>query len=147
MPFLRKRPQGLGQQPESAHFQCRFPAFGDKTCPFNPDEIANIQQAKKIDQLGANFFGVNVYLKAARSVAQVQEMAFAHVAMRRDTPRGTKNLAFLELLAYLRDGSAYVIAGAERFDTFGAERFEFFAPQRDQFIFFVHDWTANVKPR
>jgi len=58
--------------------------------------------------------------------------------MRHDAPRRTKSLALLELLAHLRNGSAYVKTGAERLDTFRAERLEFFAPQRDQFIFFIH---------
>src|SRR5436309_9629147 len=107
VPFLGKRPQGFSKQPKRAHFECRFPAFGEKTRPFNPDEITDIQQAKKIDQIGANFFCMKVNLNAARGVAQVQEMAFAHVAMSRDTPRRTKSLAFFELLVHLRDRPAY----------------------------------------
>ena len=55
-------------------------------------------------------------------------MAFAHVAMSRDTPRHTKSLVLLELLVHLRNGSAYVKTGAERLDTFRTERLEFFTP-------------------
>ena len=72
-------------------------------------------------------------------------MAFAHVAMRRDAPCGTKGLAFPELVAHLRNGSAYLESCSERLDAVSTERVEFFAPQRDQFIFFVHLRRANVK--
>src|SRR6266404_6388027 len=140
MPFLRKRPQGFGKQTERVHFQCWFPAFGDKTRSFNSDEIADIQQAEKIDQLRANFLCVNINLNAASGVAQIQEVALAHVAMRRDAARRTKSLAFFELLAHLRNRSAYLKTCAERLDAFRPKRIEFFAPQRDQFILFLHRW-------
>src|SRR6266404_647212 len=140
MPFLGKRPQGFGKQAERAHFQCWFSAFGDKTCSFNPDEIANIQQAKKIDQFRANFLCVNINLNATLGVTQIQKMTLAHIAMGRDAPRCTKSLAFFELLAHLRNRSAYLKTCAEGLDAFRPKRIEFFAPQRDQFILFLHRW-------
>ena len=75
-----------------------------------------------------NFFGVNINLKAARGVAQVQKMTLAHIAMRRDAPRRTKSLAFFELLAHLRNGSVCLKPRSERLDALRAERIEFFAP-------------------
>src|SRR5262249_32760564 len=87
---------------------------------------------------------VNVDLNAAGRVAQVEEVAFAHVAMRGDAARCTKRLGFLKLLAHLRNRSAYVKTRTERLDTFRAKCIKFFASQRDQLIFFFHRRTANL---
>ena len=89
---------------------------------------------------------MDIDLNATGGVAQIQEVAFAHVAMRRDAPRRAKRLAFFKLLAHLRNRSAYVKSRTERLDTFRAEGIEFFAPQRDQLIFFFHRRRANVRP-
>ncbi len=88
----------------------------------------------------ANFFSVNINLNAASGVAQIQEVALAHVAMGRDAARRAKSLAFSELLAHLRNRSAYIKTCAEGLDAFRVKRIEFFAPQRDQFILFLHRW-------
>jgi len=147
MPFFRQRPQGLRKQPERAHFQCRFAAFRNKACSFRADEITNVQQAKKIHQLRANFFCVYVDLNAAGGIAHVEEVAFSHVAMRRDAARRTKRLAFFKLTAYLGNRSACLKTRTERIDTLRAKRLEFLAAQRDQLIFFFHDRKANVRRR
>jgi hypothetical protein len=44
---------------------------------------------------------MNIDLNAPGNVAQVQEMALAHIAMRRDAARRTNRLPFLKLLAHL----------------------------------------------
>src|SRR5438874_11106063 len=54
MPFLGKRPQSLRKQLEPAHRQRRRPAIGEQTGSFHSIDIANIQQAKDIDQVRAN---------------------------------------------------------------------------------------------
>src|SRR5207244_9111310 len=138
MPFLREWPQRLRQRAESAHLQCWLAAFSNKTRSFDADEITDVEQVEKFNQVRANFFCVDVNLNAPGRIAQVEEMAFAHVAMRGDAPRRAKSLPFLELLAHLRDRSAYVKTGAERLNAFRAERVELFAPQRDQFVFVFH---------
>src|SRR5438094_8441736 len=79
----------------------RLPAFGEKTCSFHSNEIANIQQAKEIDQVRANFLCMNIDLNASGRVAQVQKMALAHIAMRRDAACRTNGVPFLELLTHL----------------------------------------------
>ena len=113
------------------HFQGWFPAFGDETGSFDANEIANIQKAKKIDQLRANFFCVNINLNASGGIAQIEKMALAHVTMGGDTAGGAKGFAFFEFLAHFRNGSARLESGAEWLDPFRAQRVEFFAPQRD----------------
>src|SRR6267143_5147495 len=128
MPFFRERPQGFGQQLECAGLQCRFPAFGDKTGSLHADEIAKIDQPKKIDQLRADFFRMNVDLNPPRCVAQIEEMTFAHIAMRSNAASCAKGLAFFKLFAHLRNRSSYLKAGAEWLDAFRAKRVEFFAP-------------------
>src|SRR4030095_16063002 len=138
MPFLRKRQQRFGQQLKRAHFQCRFAAFGDEARSFYADEIAKIEQPKKIDQLRPDLFRVNVDLNAPRRVAQIEEMTFSHVAMRGDAAGCAKSLAFLKLFAHLRDRSGYLKAAAERLDAFRTKRVQFLAPERGSLIFFIH---------
>src|SRR6266478_5101793 len=116
MPFFRQRPQRLGQQLKRAHLQCRLTAFGDKTCSLHPDEITNVQQAKKLEQLRANFFWVNIDLNPTGDVTEVEEVAFAHVAMRSDTTRRTQGFAFFKLPVHLRNRSADFKARTERLD-------------------------------
>src|SRR6185369_4847927 len=131
MPFLRERAQSFGQQLERFHFQCWFPAFGDKTGSFHSDEIAEVEQLKKVDQLRADFFRVNIDLNAPCRVAQIKEMTLAHVAMRRDAARCAKGLAFPEPFAHLRNRSGHLKATTEWVKTLRAKRVELFAPQCD----------------
>src|SRR5437870_2133271 len=84
---------------------------------------------------------IQINLNAASGVAQIQEVALAHVAMGRDAARRTKSLAFFELRAHLRNRSAYLKTCPEGLDAFRLNRIEFFAPQGDQFIFFLHRWN------
>jgi hypothetical protein len=74
---------------------------------------------------------VNVDLNAPRRVAQIEEMTFAHVAMRSNAAGCAKGLAFLKLFAHLRNRAGYLKAAAEWLDAFRTKRVEFFAPQRD----------------
>src|SRR5438046_8167941 len=111
------------------HLQSWFSAFGDKTCSLDADEIAKIEQPKKIDQFRTDLFRVNVDLNAARSVAQIEEMTFAHVAMRGDAAGCAKGFAFLKLFEYLRNRSSHLKATHEWLYTFGAKRVAFFPPQ------------------
>ena len=147
VPFFRQRPQSFREHPEGAHLDRRFPAFREKACALDADEIPDIEQAKKIDQLSANFFRVNINLNPSGGVAQVEKVAFAHVAMRSDAASRAKGLAFFKFFAHLRDRSAWFETSPEWFDPFRAKRVEFFAPQRDQLILFVHRRRANVKRR
>src|SRR6266540_4546841 len=147
VPFFRERPQRLGEQLECLDFYCWFPAFGDKTCPFNANEIAYVEQPKKIDQFRPNLLCVNVNLNAAGDVTQVEKMAFPHVAMRRDAAGDTTRFSFFKLLAHLSDRAAHIKACAKRFDAFRAQRLKFFLSERDQLVFVFHIRTANLKPR
>ena len=72
---------------------------------------------------------MKVDLNAARGVAQIEEVTFAHVAVRSDAAGCAKGLAFLKLFAYLRNRSGHLKATFEWLDPFGAKRVEFFAPQ------------------
>src|ERR1700730_3134802 len=144
MPFFRQRPQRLGQQLKGAHLQCRLTAFSDKTCAFHPDEIPNVQQAKKLEQLRATFFCVNIDLKPTGDVTEIKEVAFSHVAMRSDTTRCTQGFAFLKLPAHLCNRSADFKARTERLDPFRAEGIEFFEAECYQLIFFFDHRRANV---
>src|SRR4029077_220790 len=98
MSFFRQWPQRLGEQLECLSFYCRFATFGDKTCPFHANEIAYIEQPKKVEQFRANLLGVNVNLNPTGDVSQIEKMAFAHVAMRGDAAGDTSDFIFFKLL-------------------------------------------------
>src|SRR6266436_5599886 len=132
MPFFRQRPQRLGQQLKRAHLQCRLTAFGDKTCSLYADEIADIQQSKEFDELRPNFFCVNIDLNPTGDVTKVEEVAFAHVAMRSDTTRRTQGFAFFKLPVHLRYRSADFKARTERLDAFRAQSIEIFEAESNQ---------------
>src|SRR5438552_3252839 len=147
MPFFWQGPQSFRQYPERADFHGWFPAFGKKACPLDADEIADVEQAKKLDQLRANFFCVNIDLNAPGGVAQVEKVAFAHIAVRGDAASHTKYVTLFKFFAHLRDGSARLKTGAEWLNAFPAKGVEFFPSQGDQLVLFVHHRRANVKRR
>src|SRR4029077_10014841 len=103
VPLFWKRPQGFGQKPERAHLERRLATFGQETCSFDANEIANVKQTKKIDQIRANFFRVNINLNAASGIAKIKKVALAHVAMRGDAASRTNGLALRKFFAHLRD--------------------------------------------
>src|SRR6266567_996943 len=114
MPLFWKRPQSLRHKTERACLQRGFAALGEETCALGANEITDIEQTKKIDQVRANFFCVNVNLNAPGGITKIEEVALAHVAMRGDAASRAQDLALCE----------------------------FFASQRDQFILFIHPWHS-----
>jgi hypothetical protein len=60
-------------------------------------------------------------LNSPSRVTQIEEVAFAHIAVRGDTARRPKILAFFEFFAHLCDGSARLESSAEWVDSFGAK--------------------------
>src|SRR6266481_505682 len=143
MPFFRERAQRLRKQLERLDFYCRLPALSNKTCPFNTNEIADVQQAKKVDQFRANLFCMDVNLNPTGGVMQVEKVAFAHVAMRGDAAGDATLFTFFKLIAHLRDRFANIKTGPERFDAFRAQRLKFSEPEREQLVFLFHIRTAN----
>src|SRR5439155_21680303 len=129
------------------NFQCWLTGFGEETRSLEADEIAEVEQSKKIDQFGANFLRVNVNLNAPSRVAKIEKVALAHVAMRGDAAGGTKCVALFEFRPNLRDVAAGLESCAKRFDTSRAKLIQFFAPKRDQLILFLHLRRANVNRR
>src|SRR5438046_9191518 len=82
-----------------------FAALGEETCALGANEITDIEQTKKIDQIRANFLCVNINLNAPGGVTKIEEVALAHVAMRGDAASRAQDLALRESFAHLRDGS------------------------------------------
>src|SRR5437667_11899749 len=142
MPLFGKRPQGLRHKTESARLQRRFAALGKETGALDANEITDIEQTKKIDQIRANFFCVNINLNAPGGVTKIEEVALAHVAIRSDAASRAQDLALREFFAHLLDCSVRLERNAERLDTLSAQRVEFFSSQRDQFILFIHPWHS-----
>ena len=59
MPFFRQRPQGFCEQLERWTFTVGSPLLVKKHS-FHPDEIADVEQPKKVEQFRADLFRVNV---------------------------------------------------------------------------------------
>src|SRR5438552_15827970 len=97
-------------------------ALGEETCALGANEITDIEQTKKIDQVRANFFCVNVNLNAPGGITKIEEVALAHVAMRGDATSRAQDLALREFFAHLRDCSVRLERNAERLDTLCADR-------------------------
>ena len=145
VPFLGQRPQRFPQEFELVHFQRRLAGLGQKTGSFHADEIPEIDQLEHLDHVIADFLRVDVNLDPPGGIAQVHEMAFAHVAMGGDAAGGAQGGAFREFLAHLGDRAGSFVSAAERVRAARLERFQFFAPLRDETVFVVHLWAANLK--
>ncbi len=127
------------------HLQRRLAGLGQKTGPFHADEIAEIDQLEHLDHLIANFFRMDVNLDPPGRIAQVHEMAFAHVAMGGDAAGGAQGGAFGEFFAHFGDRAGSFVSAAEGVRAARLKRFQFFAPLRDQAVFVVHLRAANLK--
>ena len=138
MPLFRQRPQRFREHFELLDLQCRLAGFGQETFAFHADEIAQIEQLEKIDNLRANFFGVDVNLNPAGRVAKIDKVALAHVAVRGNAAGRAQGFAFLEFFPDLRQVAACFEGGPEGFHATRAQTFQFSAPLRDQFILVVH---------
>src|ERR1700675_1884755 len=144
VPFFGEGSQSFRQDLKFLSFQRRLTGFSEETRSLDADEIAEVEQRKKIDEFGANFLRVNVNLNAPGRVAKIEKVALAHVAMRGDSAGGTKCVALFESRSNLRDVAAGLESHAKRFDTARAKLIQVFAPERDQLIFFLHLRRANV---
>ena len=138
VPFFRQRPERFSEQLELVNLQRRLAGFGEETFAFDADEIAEIDELETLDHFRADFFRVDVNLDASRRIAQVDEMAFPHVAMRRDPAGGAQGCALGKFFSHLADGAGRFEAAPKRIRPACLERLEFFAPLRDEIVFVVH---------
>ena len=113
-------------------FHCRLATLGEKACPFDTDEIAKIEQLENLKRLGPYFFRLNVNLNVAGRIAQIDEMTFAHVAMRSDPPGHAQRLVFGKFLLHFADRSGGLEGrGAKWRNPFCAQGCEFLQTLRD----------------
>ena len=145
VPFFRERPKRFRQESEVAHLQCWFTRLRDKTYSLDSDEIAKIKQAKQIHGFSTNFFDVDVNLNPPGGVAQIEKVAFAHVAVRSDATSDTKRFPFFKFAANLCDRSAGFEGSAEWLGAARAKCVKFFMPQCDQLVFFFHVSASECK--
>ena len=145
VPFLGERAQRFSQKLELVHFQRRLAGLGEEAGSLYADEIPEIDQLEHLDHVIANFLRVDVNLDPPGGIAQIHEMAFAHVAMRGDPAGRAQGGAFRELFADLGDCAGSFISVAERVRAARLKRFQFFTPLCDQAIFVVHLRAANLE--
>src|SRR5947208_2082800 len=83
MPLFGKGPQGLRHKMKRPCLQRGFAALGEETCALGANEITDIEQLKKVDQVRANFFCVNINLNAPGGVTKIEnELAPRSTAFR-----------------------------------------------------------------
>ena len=85
------------------NLQGRLAGLGEKTGSFDADEIAEIDQLEQLDHFRADFLRVDVNLNPAGGIAQVDEMALAHVAMRGDAAGRAQRRAFRKFFPHVSD--------------------------------------------
>ena len=103
---MRKRPEGFRQHLKFLHLQRRFAGLGQKTFPFDSDEIAEVEQREKIDNSVAGLPGIDVNLNAPGRVAKIDKVALAHIAMCGNPPGRTEDGTLLEFLTHVSDRAA-----------------------------------------
>src|SRR5947207_15973084 len=101
VPFFGERPQSFGQHLQGTHLQCWFSTFREETCSLDANEIADVEQTKKIHLIGAEFLHVNIHLNAAGGVAQVEKMASSHVPMIGNSASDPKACHLMKYIAAL----------------------------------------------
>ena|ERR1700730_14136576 len=138
MPFFRERSECFCQQFEFSRFQRRFPRFGQEANALYPDEIPKVEELEILHCLGANLLLVEIDLDSSGRIPKIDEVAFAHVAMRGQATGNTQGLSLTEFFANFCDGAIRLERSAERIDTFCAQGLEFLTPLCDQFVFGLH---------
>ena len=114
------------------HLQRRLARLGRETSSFDTDEISEIQQLENLHRVRAQFFCVQINLDSPAPVLQIDEMAFAHVAVRGDPARYAKIRALGKFFPHLRDITGSLERRPKRRDTQLFQRRQFFPPQRQQ---------------
>ena len=125
-------------------FNVGSPVLVRKHSPSTPMKSPMIEQLENFHRLRAEFLRLDVNLDPPGRVAQIEEMTFAHVAMRGDAAGRAQGFAFLKFFAHLRDRAAGLKRGAEGRDAARPQLFQLGATLRDQFVFVVHCKKATV---
>src|SRR5450631_49189 len=134
MPFFRKRSQGFRKDFEFPNLQRWLAGLRQKTLAFHANEIAEVEQLEKIDNLRANFFRMDINLNPPGGVAKIDKVTLAHVAMRGNASRRTQSFAFFEFFPNRRNIAAGLERRAKWLDSAIAQAFQFSASLRDQLI-------------
>ena len=137
------RPQRFAQEGETLDAQRWLAGLGDKTFALDSDEVGQIDQLEDFHLLRSEFLPADKQLHPPARVAQIEEVAFAHVAMRRDAARHPLIRAFHKSRADFTDSARGVEAPAKRLHAQVSERFEFLPAHGDQVVGFFHDRAAD----
>src|SRR6185436_4937261 len=97
MPFLGRRPKGLRENDELLQADADFAGLGGKDGSMKTDEISQVEVFEDFELLVADDVLLSVDLNAAALVFNVDEHAFAHIAMGGNTA-GEVNLAILDVI-------------------------------------------------
>ena len=125
-------------------FRVGSPVLVRKQVPSTPMKSPRSTSLNSSITSVANFLGVDVDLDPAGGIAQVHEMALAHVAVGGDAAGGAEAGAFREFLADLGDRAGGFISAAKGVRATRLERLQFFAPLRYETVFVVHLWLRTV---
>jgi len=113
--FFRERPEGLGENGETADRQGQFPGFGAKQGPFEPHEVPDVQLFESGKILVPDLLALHIGLEPPAAVLEVAKDGLAELADQHEPagqPKGpVQALQFLaaqgpELFDYLGHGVA-----------------------------------------
>jgi hypothetical protein len=124
VPLGRRRSDGFGENHERPELDTYLSCFGREHCPADSDEIAEIKVPKDVELFVTENIFLRISLNASALVFDINEHAFAHVAVRSDAP-GERDLATFSIIGA---GLGTSFCGCElvfeRVNSFGSQRRE-----------------------
>ena len=118
--------------------------LGDKAIPLDSQEIANIQILKNPRLINRQFLQVDVDLDSTTDIAEVKELALAHVPVRRDPTRHADPRALLETLSDLTDSTGDIETLSEGIHFQPKQLLQLLSANRQKIVFF-HDSRSGVR--
>ncbi len=97
VPLLRRRAQRFGENHETGQPQADFARLGGEQGPARADEIRQVKTPEHVELFVAEHVFLGINLDAPALVLDVDEHAFAHIAMRGDAP-GERDFAALDVI-------------------------------------------------
>jgi hypothetical protein len=125
VPFFGQRTQRFRENLKPGNLQARLARLGEEARAFHADEIAEIEQVENLHRFGADLFGMEINLDSSGGIAQIDEMAFPHVAVRRNPAGHAKDLAFLEFGADLANWTSRIKSRTKRLNVTGPQSLHF----------------------
>ena len=144
VPLGGRRAQRLGQDGEALDLDANLASLGSEQSAPHSDEIAEVEVLENVILLLAQDVLLRVNLDAPGLVLEIEELAFAHVPVRRDAPGQRDGAAFGVVVPGVRallGGDELVL---ERIETAGAQPGQLGFALFDELISVFHKVAAGA---